>query len=297
MSSSDVIALVSVAIAIGALGVAYKGWRQQVSKDQNDAAQELADRINAIQEQMGKLGVPAASSRPIDMIATTNNVTASLRALVLRAAALIESAGLEPNWYQAAVLAGGFLQIADLAGANKYTGLAVKKAKDDDSLKGSPTAVVVSLSLRAAFFFNRGFPGDAESARQTYEDARNEVETHREGQGPFVSAGHMIELYVRQAGWELASGEIPRAAALVAQAADVWSPITALAVKLSCGGLIDTFARNQPFAAPETLLPESFVAEFAEFQRQHGAPADYGWLTSPGTGAPLLQAGQLRHGG
>src|SRR5690348_2144122 len=99
VSTSDVIALVSALIAIGALLVSWQSARAQKRKDASDEARakrdrqgaiqtELADRINAIQAQMTSPGAQPASGRPTDMIASGFAAVATLRALVPRTDAL-----------------------------------------------------------------------------------------------------------------------------------------------------------------------------------------------------------------
>ncbi|HUA46609.1 MAG TPA: hypothetical protein VMA77_15360 [Solirubrobacteraceae bacterium] len=292
MSASDVIAIASAVIAIGALLVNWRQVREQKRKDLSDEAQakvdhinnlqtELADRINAIQAEMTRPGPQLTSSRPMEMIVHNQAAVATLRALVPRAATLMEEAkrvNLKVNWFQTLVLAGASIAIGDLAGASTYVKEVVQKAGDETPVGGSPTARVVSLQLCASFYANRGLAGDADGFRRAFDDARAEIERGRADQGPFMSAQHMIELYISEAACELMLGETGRAMSRMAAAVDEWQRITAPGAKLASGTFMDACARNQQFVAPDKLLPESFRNAFAELQRTHDESADYAKL-------------------
>jgi type IV secretory pathway VirB10-like protein len=129
MSSSDWLALGGVIVSCLAFAVSFVAYRLQARSAQSDNEKELADQINAIQAQLAELspvpqptdsmealvrtGNAAQQPQAIAAIQKTSSVNGALQTLLLRTGTLVESAKLQPDWYQNLVLATAAVQIGD----------------------------------------------------------------------------------------------------------------------------------------------------------------------------------------
>jgi hypothetical protein len=287
MASSDWLALGGVIVSCLAFAVSFVAYRLQARSAQSDNEKELADQINAIQDQLAELSpVPqptgsiealtradsaAQQAQAMAAIIKTTSVNGALQALLLRVGTLIESAKLEPDWYQNLVLATAAVQIGDPITAEPYTRRAVELARTPTEhgwdAGTAATAEMQSLRVRANFYFNRGLPGDLKRARGDFDAARQLVEDNRSRQGPFVTAGRLIELYVRQTDFELDLGDNDCGIALMAEACREWQKIQIPSGRQVTGSLIVTLASSQRAVPISTLLTSEFITEWGELQR------------------------------
>ena len=286
MSSSDWLALGGVIVSCLAFAVSFVAYRLQARSAQSDNEKELADQINAIQAQLAELspvpqsadsmealaktGNAAQQAQAMAAIAKTSSINAALQTLLLRVGALIKSARLEPDWYQNLVLATAAVQIGDPITAEPYTKRAVELACTPEGhgwdAGAAAAAQMVSLRVRANFYFNRGLQGDLKRGRDDFAAARQLVEDNRGKQGPFITAGRLIELYVRQTDFELDLGHDDCGIALMAEACREWQKIQIPSGRQVTGSIIATFASTQQRVPARTLLTSEFFREWSELQ-------------------------------
>ena len=263
MTNSDWIAMGSVVFSCLALGVALYANRLQSRAARSDAEKELADQIDAIQVQMAQLSDGSQSAMSMQTFAKTSNVNAALQASLVRVAALIEHAGLHPNWYQNLVLAWASLELNDLTGAHGYVRDAhtlATSTSDGESPTTGASARILSLTLRASFCFQRGNDGDLDAAREDFEEARQIALDARSEQGRSATSARVVELYMRQVDLELRIGCKQDACDLMRRACDEWSRIDVPVVRQGVCDVLVSFARTQSWMAADELLPRDFVA-------------------------------------
>jgi hypothetical protein len=284
MSSSDWISFGSTLVACLALAVSLFALREQKRKDQYDAGQDLADQINAINDELAKLSPASPSDRPMDLVANASNANAALQTLVLRVVDLIGSQRLRPDWFQSAVLAMAFIEIGDVAGANTYTGEALGLARESVKRGGAsalpPRALVLSLRMRATFCFSRGLHGDADAARDLFDEARARVKANEATQGPYMTASELIELNMREASFEVSLGNTGNAVHRISDAVAQWDALDAPLPRRTLGTLIDSVARNQTIVRPDVLLPSEFRDAMQAMQQTADSAGTYGYLRS-----------------
>lgn len=302
MSSSDWLALGGVIVSCLAFAVSFVAYRLQARSAQSDNEKELADQINAIQAQLAELspvpqptdsmealartGNAAQQAQAMATIIKTTSVNGALQTLLLRIGTLVESAKLQPDWYQNLVLATAAVQIGDPITAEPYTSRAVELARTPSEhgwdAGTAMAAQMQSLRVRANFYFNRGLPDDLERGRDDFDAARQLVEDNRNRQGPFITAGRLIELYVRQSDFELDLGHGDRGTALMAEACREWQKIKIPSGRQVTGAIIAAFANAQRRVPASTLLTSEFVREWGELQRGFASTLTVG----PGTAVP-----------
>ena len=208
----------------------------------------------------------------MEAFAKASNINAALQTLLLRIGALIDSTGVRPDWYQNLVLASAAVQIGEPVMACPYAEEAVnlaRHAQDHGWNAGiAAMAQMSSLQVRANFYYNRGRPEDVEAARADLKEARKLVRDIRHDQGPYATISRLVELYVRQADFELDLGDHENSAAVMAKACHEWQEIRAPSARQVVGSLISSFANSQGHVPADTLLPAEFVAAWDDFQRE-----------------------------
>jgi hypothetical protein len=290
MSSSDWVALGGLLLSCLAFAVSFVAYKLQQKTAKSDNEKELADQIAAVQTHLAEPNftaqagyVTAATARAVsqEAIAKASSTNAALQMLVLRVGNLIESTGVTPDWYQNLVLASAAVRIGDQVMASPYVTAAVRLARQPEdrgwNAETAAAAQMLSLQVRANFFYNRGHPEDVTAAREDYERARELVLNVRPQQGPFMTAGRLAELYVRQTEFELDLGYDDRAVDLMAKACHEWQEARVPAVQQAIGNLIWSFVAAQSRVAASTLLTGEFVEAWNRFQRN---------VPDPGSGAP-----------
>lgn len=277
MSSSDWVSLAGVIVACFAFAASLVAYQLQKRTARSDNEKELAAQIDAIQTQLAELTTGPSASEPSDAdtmaaLAKTSNVSAAVQTALLRAGSLIKSAGLNPDWYQNLVLATAAVWIGDPITAGPYAdnavGLARKPADHGWTAEAGSIAQMMSLRVRAMFYFNRGWPADVEAARADFREARQIVQSSGQGLGPYVTAGQLVELYLREADFELRAGHPDEAAALMAEACREWLPVKAPAVRQFLGTMIASSAGSQRLVPTSKLLTSDFVVAWGDFQRE-----------------------------
>jgi hypothetical protein len=253
--------------------VSLIAYRLQAKTAKSDQQKELADQIDAIQQQMAKLGPMSPSGNSLAAIANIGNVNAALQALLLRVATLIASAELDLDWYQNLVLAMASLEVGDVTNAGPYAESAVTLAHSPQAHGLDPGtasfAQMVSLGTRAAFHFSRGLDGDEEKARDDYDAARKVVHNSRDRQGPHITCAQFIDLYVGEANWELETGHPDHAIGLMAKACHEWLRIRVPLARQSMGSYLITFVSNQNWVPADRLLTDEFRQAWDKLQRDH----------------------------
>jgi hypothetical protein len=297
MKSSDWVALVGVLISCLAFGVAYLAYRLQAQTARSDSEQELADQIDAIHAHLADLDRMAAPGGSMASIIQNANVNAALQALLLRASNLVAAARLSPDWYQNLVLASAALQIGDVLTAAPYAeqavALAGRRGASGWAAGAGTAARVISLRTRAWLYFTRGLAGDLDRARGDYEAARRVVEDVRDGQGPNLTSVQLVELYVRQADYELDVGDGELGAELMRQAAQIWLGLRAPGARREAGRLISALAQQRGSA--HRLLTGDFVREWNTFLREQGGAAGAAVSAPYGFPAPAASADPTAH--
>lgn len=297
MSSSDWVALGGLLVSCLAFAVSFVAYRLQEKTAKSDNEKELADQIAAIQAHLAEPNptaqpgyVTAATTQAAsqEAIAKASSTNAALQMLVVRVGNLIESTGVKPDWYQNLVLASAAVRIGDQVMARPYAEAAVSLASRPEdrgwSAETAAAAQMLSLLVRANFLYNRGHPEDVKAAREDYEQAGKLVRKVRHEQGPFMTAGRLAELYVRQAEFELDLGHDERAAGLMARACHEWQEARVPAAQQSIGNLIWSFVTAQGRVAASTLLTGEFVDAWNRFQQ--GVPDPGNGAPAPGTPEP-----------
>ena len=282
MSSSDWVALGSLLVSGLAFAVSYVAYRLQAKTARSDDEKELADQIAAIQSSLAEMLPPASDgavpqSPSMQTFAKNSNVNAALQTLLLRIGTLIQFADLKPDWYQNLVLATAAVHIGDPVTAGPYAEKAVELASRPGAHGWNPQTAAIarmlSLRMRASYYFNRGKPDDIDNARNDFRQARELIRNCADAQGPFVTAAQLAELYVRQTDFELDLGHNDHAAALMAKACRQWHETHAPAVRQAVGGLIYGYAHTQRMVPAGTLLTSEFVTGWEEFMRGLGSAA------------------------
>jgi hypothetical protein len=286
MSSSDWVAVAGVLISCLAFGVAYLAYRLQARTAQSDSEKELADQIDAIHAHIAELDRMPPPGGSMAAITQNASVNAALKALLLRADALITFARLTPDWYQNLVLGATAVQIGELVTAAPYTERAVALARGTAAAgwEAGPgaTARVLSLRIQAWVYFSRGLPGDLDAARRDFDEARQLVRDMYDEQGPSLTSAELIELDVRQADFELDLGHDEAGTELMGRACATWLGLRAPGARRVAGHLISSFAQGRGPA--RQLLTGDFVREWEAFlAEQNGAvPVSLSW-TFPST--------------
>jgi hypothetical protein len=277
MSSSDWVALGGLIVSCFAFAVSLVAYRLQQRTARSDSEKELSDQIAAIQSQLSELapgpsGSESSEADTIAALAKTSNVNAAVQTALLRAGSLIESAGLNPDWYQNLVLATAAVWIGDPVTAGPYAQNAVTLARQPAdrgwSAEAGSIAQMMSLRVRAMFYFNRGWPDDVQAARDDFREARQIVQRSQQGLGPYITVGQLVELYLREADFELRAGHWAEVEALTAEACREWLPVKAPAVRQFIGTMIASFAGSQRLIPVSKLLTSDFVAAWEQFQRE-----------------------------
>jgi len=280
MSSSDWVALGSLIVSCFAFVVSYVGYKLQQKTAKSDNEKELADQIAAIQD---KLAEPNQVAQPTflagaqtqadsqNAIAKATSTNAALQMLVLRVGNLIESTGVQPDWYQNLVLASAAVRIGDQVMAEPYVkaaaDLAARPGERGWSAETAATAQMLSLQVRANFFYNRGEPGDVEAARTDLEQARQRVRNLRHQQGPNMTAARLAEFYVREADFELDLGHEEPAADRMANACKEWLKVHTPTAQQAIGNMIWSLVNAHGRVPFDTLLTAEFVKAWGEFLR------------------------------
>jgi len=297
MSSSDWVALGGLLLSCLAFAVSFVAYKLQQRTAKSDNEKELADQIAAVQTHLAEPNftaqagyVTAATARAVsqEAIAKASSTNAALQMLVLRVGNLIESTGVTPDWYQNLVLASAAVRIGDQVMASPYVTAAVRLARQPEdrgwNAETAAAAQMLSLQVRANFFYNRGHPEDVKAAREDFDQARELVLNVRQQQGPFMTAGRLAELYVRKTEFELDLGYDDRAVGLMAKACHEWQEARVPAVQQAIGNLIWSFVAAQCRVAASTLLTGEFVEAWNRFQRNVPDPAS--GAPAPGTPGP-----------
>jgi len=297
MSSSDWIALASALFACLAFGVSFVAYRLQSKTAKSDNEKELADQIDAINSQMAKMADLRSARSSDDQLnfADFASVNASVQTLLLRVGALIKSAGLTLDWYQNIILASAAMQIGDAMTAQPYAETAVELAGnvEDPGWDASTisSAQMVSLRMRASFYYNRGLRGDIDRARSDFTKARKVVLNSLDRLGPFLTSSQLIELYIREADFEIDLGNNDRGIELITKACQEWQKIQAPAYRQFTGSILLSFAHNKQALIQGKLLTDDFVRAWEEFHRGHNTlPAPVVGITNDPTSIPDLTA-------
>lgn len=300
MASADWVALGGLIVSCFAFAVSFVAFRLQGKTAKSDNEKELADQIVAILSYLAQFGPqpadPAASAggaappaASMEAFAKASNINAALQTLLLRVGAMIDSTGIRPDWYQNLVLASAAVQIGEPVMAGPYAKEAVNLARHAEdrgwNAQTAAMAQMFSLQVQANFYYNRGRPEDLEAARADLKEARRLVRDIRHEQGPFATVSRLVELYVRQADFELDLGDHQLSAGLMAKACHEWQEIRAPSARQAIGGLICSFAHSQGHVPADTLLPGEFVGAWDAFQRElrMAATAGRDAVAQPGT--------------
>lgn len=299
MTTSDWVALGGLIVSCFAFAVSVIGYRLQQRTAKSDNEKELADQIAAIQDQMA---TPNLTAQPTflagagqqaaaqEAMAKASSTNAALQMLVLRVGNLIGSTGVTPDWYQNLVLAAAAVRIGDYVMARPYVQAAVDLASHPEdrgwSAETAAAAEMLSLQVLASYLYNLGRPEDVKAARTAFGQAGTLVESVREQQGPYMTAGRLAELNIRQAEFELDLGYDDRAVALIGEACRQWQKAHVPAVRQVIGNLIWAFATAQGRMPIGTLLTSEFVAAWDEFQRGVRGPSAAPGAAGPGSPAP-----------
>lgn len=198
---SDLIAGVSVAVAVVALVLSYVVSRKQADIQRAQGELQKAQAIENVEEDKStaihdlQLALAKAAANPSGF----GFIMPEIQGLALRADALLREPNVEAYWFDYAILGYAFAQVWDNENAARSWQLAVEHA-------GSKASRLYTLRGRAEYLYN---VGDLASGRQDFGDAIELLGGEHPSQD--VDTEQIVLLNTQQAGLEFGAGATQRA--------------------------------------------------------------------------------------
>jgi hypothetical protein len=306
MNASDWIAVASAGVALVALVVSYRALQLQSSGAKGSARQQFDELMHQLGRALDKWLSNGDGDSPQGQAGSASNgevAQGEIQTLALDADALVNppasnaswvqtlsrlwnprSSPLQPNWYEAVVLASSFAEVWDIERAGDYWKLA-KKMCHDPKAKVGASAQIFTYRSYGQFCYEKNTEDDLKEAREIFDSAVKILQP--ETNGPDVTNAQNQETRFQQAQEEDKLSKTAEAAWCLREAWEYCMKVrapwrcqqakSAMASFVVYGGNPSRFDRHG--------LPQELTAEAGRLQAQQQMPiADQ--LTCGGRGSP-----------